>query len=170
MPSPVESEPQGRTSNLPWITAAIVTAVAAALPLVLFLVYLHYASRDIDSVFVSTLVTMLGVLVTGAFIFTTFRIDAQATAIAERKAAAIAEKAVAEAVENANDAVKNANRAASQARAAARAARVYVRNSQPRQITSRDDILRALRRRRGAMKPDIQDTDRDRRTEQDDER
>lgn len=169
MSSRAQPDPPGRASNLSWVAAAIVTAIAAALPLVLFLVYLHYAHRDIDSVFVSTLVTMLGVIVTGAFIFTTFRIDAQARAIAERQATSVAEQAVAGAVADANDAVENANRAARRARVAAASARAYVRNSQPQQITSSNDVLEVLRRY-GRHQAGDTGLGRDTRAERDDER
>ena len=96
-----------RKANWPWGVAAVITAVAAFLPLILLGVYLYGPSvlskeppGSTPEVFLSTLATMLAILVAGAFIFTTFRIDAQAEQVAIQ--------AVQPAVAAANEAAKRA--------------------------------------------------------------
>ena len=91
----------------PWIAAAIVTGGAALLLLGVFAFYLYRVKEtagglppEVDTIFLSTMTTMLAVLIAGAFIFTTFRVDAQAEHAAVR--------AVQPAVDAANEAASRA--------------------------------------------------------------
>lgn len=94
------------------IVAASITGGAAILLLAVFALYLALSglyllcgnvvagelTPDVETMFLSTLVTMLAILIAGAFIFTSFRIEAQA--IHEAK------QAVQPAVDSANEAAE----------------------------------------------------------------
>lgn len=130
-------------SNRAWLAAAATTAVAVFFLMCLLSVYLYHVHQspqgsveDATNTFLATLVTMMGILIAGTFIFTTFRIDGQAKLIAEAAARPAAQAA--------RDAERKALDAAARANEAEKKARLFLENATVDDLITEEETRRVL--------------------------